>query len=150
MIREWIHVETIYNLGPGNLGRKEGKCGSAVFKAAESDAADWVLRSCLRRSLCPRQSGAQIGCIPSSIEWLGRVIYFEFPLCTQYDIVLDVLVVNQTADTLQNVTLELATLGDLRLGEKPQPLTMGPHDFTNIKANVKVRVWLMVDCDIVF
>lgn len=29
----------------------------------------------------------------------------------QYDIVLDVLIVNQTTDTLQNVTLELATLG---------------------------------------
>ena len=31
----------------------------------------------------------------------------------QYDIVLDVLIVNQTADTLQNLTLELATLGML-------------------------------------
>ena len=30
----------------------------------------------------------------------------------QYDIVLDVLVVNQTNDTLQNCTLELATLGE--------------------------------------
>lgn len=29
----------------------------------------------------------------------------------QYDIVLDVLIVNQTNDTLQNLTLELATLG---------------------------------------
>ena len=29
----------------------------------------------------------------------------------QYDIVLDVLVVNQTADTLQACSLELATLG---------------------------------------
>lgn len=29
----------------------------------------------------------------------------------QYDIVLDVLIVNQTGDTLQNCTLELATLG---------------------------------------
>lgn len=29
----------------------------------------------------------------------------------QFDIVLDVLVVNQTGDTLQNLTLELATLG---------------------------------------
>jgi len=29
----------------------------------------------------------------------------------QYDIVLDVLVVNQTNDTLQNLTVELATLG---------------------------------------
>jgi len=29
----------------------------------------------------------------------------------QYDIVLDVLVVNQTSDTLQGLSLELATLG---------------------------------------
>ena len=29
----------------------------------------------------------------------------------QYDIVLDVLVVNQTPDTLQGLALELATLG---------------------------------------
>lgn len=56
----------------------------------------------------------------------------------QYDIVLDVLIVNQTADTLQNCTLELATLGDLKLVEKPSPLLLGPHDFCNIKANVKV------------
>ncbi|PVD27888.1 hypothetical protein C0Q70_10463 [Pomacea canaliculata] len=56
----------------------------------------------------------------------------------QYDIVLDVLIVNQTADTLQNLTLELATLGDLKLVEKPQPLLLAPHDFCNIKANIKV------------
>ena len=30
----------------------------------------------------------------------------------QYDIVLDVLAVNQTGDTLQGLSLELATLGD--------------------------------------
>lgn len=56
----------------------------------------------------------------------------------QYDIVLDVLIVNQTTDTLQNCTLELATLGDLKLVEKPQPVVLAPHDFCNIKANVKV------------
>lgn len=56
----------------------------------------------------------------------------------QYDIVLDVLMVNQTVDTLQNCTLELATMGDLKLVEKPQPLVLAPHDFCNIKANVKV------------
>jgi len=33
----------------------------------------------------------------------------------QFDIVLDVLVVNQTADTLQNLTVELATLGKLEI-----------------------------------
>lgn len=33
----------------------------------------------------------------------------------QYDIVLDVLVVNQTGDTLQGLQLELATLGESSL-----------------------------------
>ncbi|XP_017851889.1 coatomer subunit beta [Drosophila busckii] len=56
----------------------------------------------------------------------------------QYDIVLDVLLVNQTNDTLQNCTLELATLGDLKLVERPHPVVLAPHDFCNIKANVKV------------
>ncbi|GIY28447.1 coatomer subunit beta, partial [Caerostris extrusa] len=56
----------------------------------------------------------------------------------QYDIVLDVLIVNQTSDTLQNCTLELATLGDLKLVEKPSPVILAPHDFCNIKASVKV------------
>ena len=37
----------------------------------------------------------------------------------QYDIVLDVLIVNQTNDTLQNLTLELATLGKKQL-DNPQ------------------------------
>jgi vesicle coat complex subunit len=41
-------------------------------------------------------------------------------------------------DTLQNCTVELATLGDLKLVEKPQPVVLAPHDFCNIKANVKV------------
>jgi coatomer subunit beta len=56
----------------------------------------------------------------------------------QYDILLDVLVVNQTADTLQGLTLEMATRGDLKLSERPQPQTLAPHDFLNIKATVKV------------
>ncbi|XP_067946901.1 coatomer subunit beta-like [Watersipora subatra] len=56
----------------------------------------------------------------------------------QYDIVLDILIVNQTSDTLQNLTVELATLGDLKLVEKPMPMTLAGNDFCNIKANVKV------------
>jgi len=56
----------------------------------------------------------------------------------QYDIVLDTLVINQTSETLQNVCLELATLGDLKLVERPQNLTIAPHDKKQIKANIKV------------
>ncbi|XP_075972533.1 coatomer subunit beta [Anticarsia gemmatalis] len=56
----------------------------------------------------------------------------------QYDIVLDVLVVNQTDDTLQNCTVELATLGDLRLVERPAGVVLAPRDYATIKAHVKV------------
>ncbi|TKR73309.1 hypothetical protein L596_020633 [Steinernema carpocapsae] len=56
----------------------------------------------------------------------------------QYDIVLDVLIVNQTADTLHNVSLELSTVGDLKLVDKPSPITLAPEDFANIKATMKV------------
>ncbi|CAI5442785.1 unnamed protein product [Caenorhabditis angaria] len=79
---------------------------------------------------------------------LGKVIQlagFSDPIyaeayvnVNQYDIVLDVLIVNQTSDTLQNVSLELATVGDLKLVDKPTPVTLGPADFSNIKATVKV------------
>ncbi|XP_068627553.1 coatomer subunit beta [Battus philenor] len=56
----------------------------------------------------------------------------------QYDIVLDVLVVNQTDDTLQNCTVELATLGELRLVERPAGVVLAPRDFAAIRAHVKV------------
>lgn len=54
----------------------------------------------------------------------------------QYDIVLDVFIVNQTADTLQSLALELSTVGDLKLVDKPATLTLAPHDFANIKVTL--------------
>lgn len=41
-------------------------------------------------------------------------------------------------DTLQNCTVELATLGDLRLVERPTGVVLAPRDYTTIKAHVKV------------
>lgn len=51
---------------------------------------------------------------------------------------IDVLVVNQTNETLQNVAMELATLGDLKLGERPATGTLAPRDFMNMRASIKV------------
>ena len=56
----------------------------------------------------------------------------------QYDIVLDITVINRTEDTLQNLCLELATMGDLKLVERPQNYTIGPYDQASIRANIKV------------
>eukprot|EP01120_Amphizonella_sp_Union-15-10_P015336 TRINITY_DN7877_c0_g1_i3.p1 TRINITY_DN7877_c0_g1~~TRINITY_DN7877_c0_g1_i3.p1 ORF type:complete len:987 (-),score=216.27 TRINITY_DN7877_c0_g1_i3:10-2841(-) len=66
-------------------------------------------------------------------------IYAEaFVNVHEYDIVLDVVIVNQTSDTLQNLSLELATLGDLKLCERPQTYTLAPYGTLEIKANIKV------------
>ena len=56
----------------------------------------------------------------------------------QFDIVLDVLLVNQTTDTLQNLSVEFATLGDLKVVERPTTQNLGPHDFLNVQATIKV------------
>ncbi|KDN39613.1 putative SEC26-coatomer complex beta chain of secretory pathway vesicles [Tilletiaria anomala UBC 951] len=56
----------------------------------------------------------------------------------QFDILLDVLVVNQTAETLQNLNIEFATLGDLKLVERPSSYTLAPYNYQSIKAAIKV------------
>ncbi|KAL4916191.1 adaptin N terminal region-domain-containing protein [Aspergillus aurantiobrunneus] len=56
----------------------------------------------------------------------------------QFDIVLDVLLVNQTLDTLQNLSVEFATLGDLKVVERPTTHNLSPHNFLNVQATVKV------------
>ena len=66
-------------------------------------------------------------------------------LQTQYIVVLsldrltlDVLLVNQTGNTLQNLCLDFATLGDLKIVERPAVYTIAPHGFQSIKATIKV------------
>lgn len=56
----------------------------------------------------------------------------------QYDIRLEVTVMNQTADTLQALGIEFSTHGDLKLTERPQQYNIGPHAQIVIAANVKV------------
>jgi vesicle coat complex subunit len=50
----------------------------------------------------------------------------------------DVLLVNQTSNTLQNLCLDFATLGDLKIVERPTVYTIAPHGFQSIKATIKV------------
>lgn len=56
----------------------------------------------------------------------------------QFDIVLDVLLVNQTTDTLQNLSVEFATLGDLKVVERPTTQNLGPHGFHSVQCTIKV------------
>lgn len=56
----------------------------------------------------------------------------------QFDIILDVLLVNQTTETLQNLSVEFATLGDLKVVERPTTQNLGPHGFQSVQSTVKV------------
>eukprot|EP00300_Choanocystis_sp_HF-7_P017149 c19644_g1_i4.p1 GENE.c19644_g1_i4~~c19644_g1_i4.p1 ORF type:complete len:940 (+),score=220.55 c19644_g1_i4:239-2821(+) len=56
----------------------------------------------------------------------------------QYDIALEILVVNKTKETMQNLQLELSTVGDLKLCERPQQHALAPGATKTIKANIKV------------
>lgn len=56
----------------------------------------------------------------------------------QFDIVLEVLIVNQRNETLQGLTCEFATLGDLKLVERPTPRTLGPLQFSTETSTIKV------------
>jgi coatomer subunit beta len=66
-------------------------------------------------------------------------VYAEaFVKINKFDIILDVLLVNQTTDTLQNLSLEFATLGDLKLVERPTTQNVAAHAFLSLQATVKV------------
>ena len=66
-------------------------------------------------------------------------IYAEtFVKVHQFDITLDVLLVNQTTSTMRNLTVEFATLGDLRAADKPAPANLGPHGFHRLSVTFKV------------
>lgn len=56
----------------------------------------------------------------------------------QFDVTLDVLLVNQTTTTLRNLSVEFATLGDLKVVDKPATANIGPHGFHKLSVTVKV------------
>ncbi len=56
----------------------------------------------------------------------------------QFDVVLDVLIVNQTSATLRNLSVEFATLGDLKVVDKPQSANIAAHGFHRVSTTIKV------------
>ena len=56
----------------------------------------------------------------------------------QFDIVLDILMVNQTEETLQNLSLEFATIGAMKIIERPTTQNLPAHAFASVQCVVKV------------
>jgi coatomer subunit beta len=103
----------------------------------DEDAAD-LLRATGANEDLARQHESKLNRVVQLTGFSDPIFAEAYVTVHQYDIVLEVSMVNQTGDTLQNVMLELATLGDLKLVERPQYLTIAPGAKHSLKASIKV------------
>lgn len=70
---------------------------------------------------------------------LADPVYVEaFLQVHSFDLVLELLMVNRTDDTLQNVLVELSTQGDLKLVDRPVGVTLKPGQQMMVHASIKV------------
>lgn len=66
-------------------------------------------------------------------------IYAEaFMEVHHYDIVLKIVLMNRTSKTLSNINFELLTQGNLKIVEKPVPISLRSESSATIKASLKV------------
>eukprot|EP00842_Homolaphlyctis_polyrhiza_P006041 jgi/Hompol1/6438/HPOL_003533-RA len=115
--------------------------GLLKSKRATGETVDEIEQDLLRATGSADRADEYVSKLDRIVQLTGfsDPVYAEaYVKVHQYDILLDVLIVNQTNETLQNLTIEFSTLGDLKLVERPQPQTIGPRGFHSIKANIKV------------
>ncbi|CAK9210114.1 unnamed protein product [Sphagnum troendelagicum] len=96
------------------------------------------LKRAMGESAKDRDSGKKLDRVLQLTGFSDPVYAEAYVTVHQYDIVLDVTIVNRTKETLQNLCLELATMGDLKLVERPQNYALAPDTSKHIRANIKV------------
>merc|ERR1719201_2283646 len=70
---------------------------------------------------------------------LADPVYVEaFLQVHSFDLVLELLMVNRTSETLNNVLVELSTQGDLKLVDRPVSVTLTPGQQLMSHASIKV------------
>jgi len=75
----------------------------------------------------------------SQMTGLADAVYVEaFLQVHAFDLLLELLVVNRTKETLQNVNVEISTQGDLKLVDRPGTVTLAPGAQATVHASIKV------------
>lgn len=70
---------------------------------------------------------------------LADPVYVEaFLQVHSFDLMLELLVVNRTNETLQNVLVELSTQGDLKIVDRPSAVTLSAGQQMTLHASIKV------------
>lgn len=69
----------------------------------------------------------------------GDPVYAEATITSnEFDIILDILIVNQMKGMLKDISIELSTKGDLEICEQPSSYNLEGGEKKNIRVNVKV------------
>ncbi|KAJ2141734.1 coatomer subunit beta [Coemansia sp. RSA 678] len=113
---------------------------AAANKGASVSAED-TLEHDIELATGEAEGRAAVSKLDSVVQLTGfsDAVYAEaYVNVNQYDILLDVMVVNQTNTTLRNLSIEFSTLGDLKLVEKPTTYNVAPFSFSSVKASIKV------------
>jgi coatomer subunit beta len=70
---------------------------------------------------------------------LADSVYIEgFIRLHSFDLILELSIVNRTAETLQNILVELCTNGDLKVVDKPEAVTLAPGESKTVFATIRV------------
>ncbi|KAJ2042790.1 coatomer subunit beta [Coemansia sp. S16] len=111
-----------------------------VAKKSTGDADDSIERD-IELATGEAEGRAAVSKLDTVVQLTGfsDAVYAEAYVCVnQYDILLDIMVVNQTNTMLRNLSIEFSTVGDLKLVEKPASYTLAPYSFSSVKASIKV------------
>lgn len=75
----------------------------------------------------------------TALTGLADSVYIEgFVRLHSFDLILELSIVNRTAETLQNILVELCTNGDLKVVNKPEAVTLAPGESKTVFANIRV------------
>ncbi|KAJ1791711.1 coatomer subunit beta, partial [Coemansia sp. RSA 2399] len=108
-------------------------------KTVSADAE--VLERDIEMAMGEAEGQGAVSKLDSVVQLTGfsDAVYAEaYVSVNQYDILLDIMIVNQTNLTLRNLSVEFSTLGDLKLVEKPTTYNVAAYSFSSVKASIKV------------
>ena len=78
-------------------------------------------------------------CKATAMTGLADSVYIEgFVRLHSFDLILELSIVNRTAETLQNILVELCTNGDLKVVNKPEAVTLAPGESKTVFATIRV------------
>lgn len=109
--------------------------------ATEDDAIEQDLQLALKGNYDSSGTNGAASKLRKIVPLTGfsDAVYAEAYITThQFNVVLDVLLVNQTRETLKNLHVQFATLGDLKIIDTPSSTNVVPHGFHKITVTVKV------------